>query len=197
MGSWNEGGAAVNETVTVALIVGGTGVLAGLSPALLTGRFTRKQAEADARREHDLWLRNERYLACSQLLEEAAMIAPRALQLRAAKLADGAGTDLAVQYVGGIEPLYRAVSRIGVLGPRELEVAAGQVGAAAMQNQTAHLQGGTQDEKRAGDQAQVAADEAFRLVAQRVLSARLQPNGRTASRFRRRRKSDASPPPGP
>lgn len=61
---FGERGAIVNDdVVTVALIAGGAGVLGGLTPALLTGRFARKQAEADARREHQLWLRNERYRA--------------------------------------------------------------------------------------------------------------------------------------
>jgi hypothetical protein len=163
----------MSDVVAVALITGATGVLGGLGGVLLAGRFARTQAEVDAQREHVVWLRNERYVACAQMLEEANVLAPRAMHLRNAKLIDGAaGTELVRQYVSEIEPMYRAISRIGVLGPHELEVAAGRLGEAAMQNQTAHLRG-TRDEQRAGDKAVADADLAFRQAAQNVLGKRL------------------------
>jgi hypothetical protein len=67
------------------------------------------------------------------------------------------------------------MSRIGVLGPKPLEVASGHVAAAAIRNQTAHLHGATEAEKRGGDEAQSAADRVFRIVGQQVLDASPQP----------------------
>lgn len=159
-----------SDTVSVGLIVGTTGVLAGLTPAFLTGRFTRRQATDEAKRQHADWLRENRYAACTDLLDAANMMGHRTQAMkREVAASETLPADFPARFFEGLAPLFSAVNRLGVLGPPELANAAGIVGQAAIGCQTANV-GGGEEERSAADQVLGQADLAFREVAYRMLA---------------------------
>ncbi|HMG44774.1 MAG TPA: hypothetical protein VK611_25795 [Acidimicrobiales bacterium] len=160
----------MNDTLWVAVIVGTTGVLAGLSPAHLAGRHARRQAAAHVAQQHADWLLERRFTASTDLLDSASTVGHRSKLWEHLLPRDRPDDERARAVVEGLTPIQAAVNRLGVLGPPELAEVAGEVGQAAMACIVNAVQ---QDEAghAAADARLTEANLAFQEVAYRLLAA--------------------------